>query len=65
VVGVLVPAEYQRWQFVHRTIHDYLAARYWVESGEFSISPVRDWNTRASYAACLLPDASCSHGEDA
>jgi hypothetical protein len=34
--GILVPVDASRWQFVHRTIQDYLAARYWVESGEFS-----------------------------
>jgi hypothetical protein len=56
--GILVPVDDSRWQFVHRTIQDYLAARYWVESGEFMKAPVQDWNIRAGYAACLLPDAT-------
>jgi hypothetical protein len=56
--GILVPVDASRWQFVHRTIQDYLAARYWVESGEFGGGRVPEWNTRAGYAACLLPDAT-------
>jgi hypothetical protein len=56
--GILVPVDASRWQFVHRTIQDYLAARYWVESGEFSGGRVPEWNARAGYAACLLPDAT-------
>lgn len=56
--GILVPVENGRWQFVHRTIHDYLAARVWVESGLFASRPVKEWNIRAAYAACLLPDAT-------
>ena len=58
--GILVPLDDSRWQFVHRTIQDYLAARYWVESGEFNAQPVKEWNTRAAYAACLLPDATAA-----
>jgi hypothetical protein len=56
--GILVPLEDANWTFVHRTIHDYLAARFWVESGGFANSPVAKWNTRAAYSACLLPDAT-------
>jgi hypothetical protein len=45
-------------------MYDFLAAKYWIESGQFNPSRVETWNSRAAYAACLLPDAtttiSCS-----
>jgi hypothetical protein len=56
--GILIPTENAHWSFVHRTIHDFLAARHWVESGRFVPDEVADWNPRAAYAACLLPDAT-------
>jgi hypothetical protein len=56
--GILVPATFDEWQFVHQTLCDYLAARFWVESGNFSARSVTAWNTRASYAACLSPNAT-------
>lgn len=56
--GVLVPTSDAQWTFVHRTLHDYLAARHWVESGLFSTSSVTHWDARAAYAACLMPDAT-------
>jgi hypothetical protein len=56
--GVLVPTSDNMWQFVHRSIHDYLAARFWVESGTFNPKTVREWNSRSAYAACLSPDAT-------
>lgn len=56
--GILVPVDDSHWQFVHRTIHDYLAARFWVESGVFASTPVSEWSIRAAYAVCLLPDAT-------
>jgi len=56
--GVLVPTASGDWEFVHKALHDYLAARYWVESGRFNASAIERWSTRASYAACLLPDAT-------
>ena len=58
--GVFVPASEGEWTFVHRTIHDYLAARYWVESGTFVPDRVAEWTPRAAYAACLVPDATRS-----
>jgi hypothetical protein len=58
--GLFVPISESRWGFVHRTIQDFLAARYWVESGKFSPSRVTEWNARAAYAACLVPDATTS-----
>ena len=58
--GVLVPADGDKWQFAHRSIHDYLAARFMVENGRFNPSRVRVWNSRAAYAACLSHDATKS-----
>ena len=55
--GLLVPVD-DYWEFTHRTVHDYLAARSDVEHGEFKPSRVREWNARAAYAACLLRDAT-------
>ena len=55
--GILVPAE-DGYEFVHRTIHDFLAAQLWVESGEFARQVKYDWNARTGYAACLMRDAS-------
>lgn len=58
--GILIPVADDNWTFVHRTIHDFLAARYWVETGRFNPSAIQKWGTRAAYAACLLPDATAS-----
>lgn len=58
--GILIPVEQGRWTFVHRTIHDFLAARFWVETGAFSTQVVREWNIRAAYAACLVLDATAT-----
>jgi len=58
--GLLIESSADSWQFVHRTIHDYLAARFWVEDGRFDPNAVNHWDTRAAYAACLCPDASRS-----
>ena len=54
--GILIPATADSWTFVHRTIHDFLAARFWVESGGFSHPS--HWDLRAAYATCLLPDGT-------
>lgn len=56
--GMLVPITPFQWTFAHRTIHDYLAARYWVENGLFKPSRIQQWNSRAAYAACLTVDAT-------
>jgi len=58
--GLFVPIGEAEWTFTHRTIHDFLAARYWVESGGFSKFEfgTAEWNARAGYAACLVPDAT-------
>jgi hypothetical protein len=55
--GILVPAE-DGYEFVHRTIHDFLAAKQWVESGVFAQQRTYEWNARTGYAACLLEDAT-------
>jgi len=55
--GILVPAE-DGYEFVHRTIHDFLAAQLWVESGEFAQQVKYEWNARTGYAACLMRDAT-------
>jgi hypothetical protein len=46
------------WEFVHRTLHDFLAAQYWVETGEFHRNQQYKWNARTAYAACLIEDAT-------
>lgn len=56
--GVLVPADGNKWQFAHRSIHDYLAARFAVEKGHFDPAKVRVWNSRAAYSVCLSHDAT-------
>lgn len=58
--GILIPVSELEWNFVHRTIHDFLAARYWVENGLFSPSRVVKWDARAAYAACRVGDATRS-----
>jgi hypothetical protein len=55
--GILVPAE-DGYEFVHRTIHDFLAAKQWVESGDFAKCYKFDWNARTGYAACFVDDAT-------
>lgn len=55
--GILVPSA-EGWEFVHRTIQDYLAAQYWVDSGGFSNRSQYEWDTRTAYAACLSGDAT-------
>jgi hypothetical protein len=54
---ILVPTA-DGYDFVHRTIHDFLAAKQWVESGEFARQLTYEWNTRTGYAACLIDDAT-------
>jgi hypothetical protein len=55
--GILVPAE-DGYEFVHRTIHDFLAAKQCVESGEFAKTQKHEWNARTGYAACFVSDAT-------
>jgi hypothetical protein len=58
--GLLIPLNEERWSFVHRTIHDYLAARFWVETAGFDPDRVAEWTPRAAYAACLTGDGTRS-----
>jgi hypothetical protein len=58
--GLLVPVESDRWTFAHRTIQDYLWARYIVEAGMFHPANVSVWEIRHAYAASLQPDATKS-----
>jgi hypothetical protein len=55
--GILVQSS-EGWEFVHRSIQDYLAAKYWVESGAFANETRYAWNTRTAYAACIAGDAT-------
>jgi len=58
--GIFIPSHNANWIFTHRTMHDYLAATYWVKTGQFSndINSIKDWNTRTAYAACKSTDAT-------
>jgi hypothetical protein len=57
--GLFVPTASGEWSFSHKTIHDYLAAQHWVDTGAFSQAmTVSTWNTRVAYAACLLQDST-------
>ena len=56
--GILVPSG-DGWEFVHRTIQDYLAAQHWVDSGGFSTRGSYEWDTRTAYAGFrILGDAT-------
>jgi hypothetical protein len=55
--GILVPCD-DGYEFVHRTLHDFLAAQYWVETGEFARVTPHEWNARTAYAACRLQDST-------
>jgi hypothetical protein len=55
--GIFVPSE-DGWEFVHRTLHDYLAAQFWVATGSFANTDQLVWDARTAYAACLTSDAT-------
>ena len=55
--GILVPTD-GGWEFVHRTLQDFLAAQYSVKTGEFARKTTYEWNARTSYAACLMDDCT-------
>jgi hypothetical protein len=55
--GILVESS-EGWEFVHRSIQDFLAARHWVECGQFANEVKYDWSTRTAYAACLSENAT-------
>ncbi len=55
--GIFVPKE-DSWEFVHRSLQDFLAAQYWVETGYFAAETRYRWDSRTAYAACLFHDAT-------
>ena len=55
--GILMQSS-DGWEFVHRSVQDYLAAKHWVESGQFANERRYEWNTRTAYAACIAGDAT-------
>lgn len=55
--GILVPTD-DGYEFVHRTIHDFLAAQFWVESGDFAKVTRYEWNARTAYASCFMSDCT-------
>jgi hypothetical protein len=55
--GILIPTE-GGWEFVHRSLQDFLAAQHWVETGKFAEVTTYSWNSRTAYAACLFYDAT-------
>jgi hypothetical protein len=55
--GILVPSD-DGWEFVHRTLQDFLAAQYAVMTGEFARKIRHEWNARTAYSACLMDDAT-------
>lgn len=56
--GIFVPVGQEHWQFVHKTLLDYLAARYMLETSQFNPEKVKTWTSRYAYAACSIPDAT-------
>jgi hypothetical protein len=58
--GLLSTTPDGRVQFVHKTIHDYYAARYAVENQLYYPTRVLNWDTRAVYCACMTHDATRS-----
>jgi hypothetical protein len=56
--GIFTPTAAGQWEFVHKTIYDYLGARFWVEVGKFNPAEIKHWTAKAAYAACLTADAT-------
>ncbi len=56
--GIFTPTVAGEWEFVHKTLYDYLGARFWVEVGKFNPAEVKQWTAKAAYAACLTADAT-------
>ncbi len=55
--GILMQSS-EGWEFVHRSIQDYLAAKRWVELGTFANENRYRWDARTAYAACISGDAT-------
>jgi hypothetical protein len=56
--GLLVPSSTGQWSFVHRAVHEYLAAKLMVETGRFTPDMARRNWRRAHFAACMVPDSA-------
>jgi hypothetical protein len=56
--GIFTPTAAGKWEFVHKTLYDYLGARFWVEVGKFNPAEIKQWTAKAAYAACLTADAT-------
>lgn len=48
----------QTWTWAHKSIRDYLAAKYWIDANHFDARKVKEWDAAAAYAACLSIDAT-------
>ncbi len=48
----------QTWTWAHKSIRDYLAAKYWIDANHFDARKVKEWDAAAAYAACLSVDAT-------
>ena len=58
--GIFVPVA-DRWGFVHKTLQDFLAAQFWVETGQFAEALTQGivrFDSRAAFAGCLMDDAT-------
>ena len=58
--GIFVPVT-DRWGFVHRSIQDFLAAQYWVETGQFARALTQNnlkLDSRTAFAGCIIDDAT-------
>ncbi|HEY1757748.1 MAG TPA: NACHT domain-containing protein [Bryobacteraceae bacterium] len=58
--GLLTTTPDGQCQFVHKTVQDYLAARFEVENSLFKPARVEKWDMRAAYAACMVHDGTLS-----
>lgn len=58
--GIFVPIG-DRWGFVHRSLQDFLAAQYWVETGKFAEALSKrelKFDSRTAFAGCLVEDGT-------
>lgn len=55
--GIFIPSSDSSWEFAHRAIQDYLAARYILDKGLLS-SDKNDYTTRYAYAASMVSNAT-------
>jgi hypothetical protein len=58
--GIFVPIAGE-WGFVHRSLQDFLAAQYWVETGAFAAvlgEGKLKFDSRTAFAGCLVEDGT-------